>query len=67
MTCTSTKIKCTDCQEDFFGVLHDLFDVSNSYSAECPRCKSVNFFYGVAAFVGDIPVDAVEIKYVAKL
>ncbi|MGE6811570.1 MULTISPECIES: hypothetical protein [Pseudoalteromonas] len=68
MTHTVTKVTCSDCNQKFDGVLHDLFDVSQSYSAECPDCKSMTFFYGVSDFIDvEIPSGAVEIKYVAKL
>ncbi|MBH0041429.1 hypothetical protein [Pseudoalteromonas sp. SWXJZ10B] len=68
MTHTVTKITCSDCKQEFTGVLHNLFNVSENYAAECPECKGMTFFYGVADFVNvDIPVGAVEIKYVAKL
>ncbi|MCU8478814.1 hypothetical protein L9W73_16435 [Vibrio aestuarianus] len=68
MTHVVTKITCTDCKKTFSGVLHELFDVSSSYGAECPKCNGMTFFYGVSEFVDtEIPEDAVEVKYVAKL
>ena len=65
MAHTVTKIICSDCEHLFTGVLHDLFDVSKNYVAECPECKGMTLFHGVADFINvEIPTGAVEIKYV---
>ena len=68
MTHVVTEVVCTDCKHQFSGVLYELFNVSESYSAQCPKCDEITFFYGVSDFIDTkIPEEAVEIKYVAKL
>lgn len=68
MTHSVTNITCTNCDEKFDGVLHDIFNVDKNYAAQCPKCNGMTIFYGVAGIIdSDIPLDAVDIKYVAKL
>jgi len=68
MTKSVCDISCDHCENKFSGVLSDLFDVSKTYAAECPNCSKQTFFNGVCAIIdGDIPKDAVAIKYVAVL
>ncbi|WP_394136472.1 hypothetical protein [Aliivibrio fischeri] len=68
MTHVVTEVICSDCTHEFSGVLYTLFNVNKSYSAECPKCNGVTFFYGVSGFTDTkIPDDAVTINYVAKL
>ena len=68
MSHSVTNITCSDCNEKFDGVLNDIFDVEKSYVAQCPKCNGLTIFYGVTGIIDpDIPQDAVDIKYVAKL
>ncbi|WP_133245446.1 hypothetical protein [Pelagibaculum spongiae] len=63
MTHTVTKVVCSDCNQEFPGVLHGLFDLNKRYAAECPECNNVTIFNGVSDFIDtEISSSAVEIK-----
>ncbi len=68
MSHSVTNLECSKCDEKYSGILHDIFHPEKQYFSECPKCKKYTFFYGVTSIVdSDIPENAVEIKFVAKL
>ena len=68
MTHSVTNIICRHCNENFSGVLYDLFNVEKEYGVTCPKCNDQTIFKGPAAIVNaEIPKVAVEIMYVANI
>ncbi len=68
MTHSVINITCRNCNKGLKGVLYDLLNVEKDYAITCPSCRNQTFFNGLAAIVdSEIPKDAIEIKYVAKI
>jgi len=68
MTNSVVNITCDHCSKILNGILYDLFNVEKEYAITCVSCNNQTFFKGKAAIVnGEIPKDAIEIKYVAKI
>jgi hypothetical protein len=68
MSHSVTNLECNKCNEKYSGILHGIFRPEKQYFSECPKCTKHTFFYGVTDIVdSEIPGNAVEIKFVAKL
>lgn len=68
MTHSVINITCRHCNKNLNGVLYDLINIEKDYAITCPSCNNQTFFKKLAAIIdSEIPEDAIEIKYVAKI